>query len=448
MPEIDTFFSRDIYSVSRLNAEVRAALEGGFPLLWVQGEISNLARPSSGHLYFTLKDAQAQVRCALFRMKRNLLRFDPQNGQEVLLRARISFYEPRGEFQLVAEHIEPAGAGALRLAFETLKAKLAAEGLFDPARKRPLPPFPRQIGVITSPAGAAVRDVLSVLRRRFAAIPVLIYPTQVQGATAPAEIVEAIRLAARRGECDLLILTRGGGSLEDLAAFNHEGVARAIFDCPIPIVSAVGHEIDFTIADFVADHRAATPSAAAELASPDGAELGQRIRQLAQRMLRRERHLWNLRQTRLQHLTARLQRLHPERRLEQQQQRLDELEQRLERAALLGVARAGERLGYLHGRLVGRSPGPRLQHWERLHRDAARRLRHAVANRLQRQQQTLAALVRNLHALSPLATLERGYAIARRGPGGEILRDAAQAAPGDYLEVRLARGVLRVRVEG
>jgi exodeoxyribonuclease VII large subunit len=261
----DLDFSRDIWTVSRLTREVRAVLEGSFPLLWVEGEISNLSQPASGHIYFSLKDEASQVRCAMFRNKRLLLGFRPINGQHVLARVRVSLYEGRGDFQLVVEHLEPAGDGALRLEFERLKRKLAAEGMFDPALKRPLPTFPRQVGLITSPSGAAVRDLISVFGRRFPALPLVIYPTQVQGDGAVADLVEMLTLANRRAECDVLILARGGGSLEDLRAFNDEGLARAVRASAIPVVTGVGHEIDLTLADLVADQRGATPSAAAEL---------------------------------------------------------------------------------------------------------------------------------------------------------------------------------------
>lgn len=261
--------NRDVYSISRLNAEARAVLDGSFPLLWVEGEISNLVAARSGHLYFSLKDAHAQVRCALFRGKRQLLRFNPANGDLVLARVRVSFYEPRGEFQLTIESLEPAGAGDAQRAFEELKRRLDAEGLFDSTRKRTLPTHPRRIGVITSPSGAAIRDVLHVLRRRAPQIAVTIIPALVQGRDAAADLHAALQTAIARNDCDVLLLTRGGGSIEDLAAFNDEQLARAIAASPIPVVSAVGHEIDFTIADFVADRRAPTPSAAAELLSPD-----------------------------------------------------------------------------------------------------------------------------------------------------------------------------------
>jgi len=283
---METAANRDIYSVSRLNREVRVLLERGFASLWLEAEISNLAKPSSGHWYFSLKDATAQVRCCMFRQRNMMCAFAPRDGQKVLVRARIGLYEPRGEYQLVVDHMEDSGQGALKRQFEELSAKLAAEGLFAPERKRALPMIPKRIGVITSPSGAAIRDILHVLARRFAAVPVLIYPVAVQGAAAAAEIAAAVRLAGRRAECDVLILARGGGSLEDLWAFNDEALARAIVASPIPIISGIGHEIDFTIADFAADVRAPTPSAAAEIAVPDGAEWLTSLARLTHRLQR------------------------------------------------------------------------------------------------------------------------------------------------------------------
>src|ERR1700735_2355091 len=287
---METTANRDIYSVSRLNREVRVLLERGFGSVWLEAEISNFAKPSSGHWYFSLKDAAAQVRCCMFRQRNMLSAFAARDGQKVLVRARIGLYEPRGEYQLVIDYMEDSGLGALKRQFEELSAKLAAEGLFAPERKRSLPMIPKRIGVITSPSGAAIRDILHVLARRFAAVPVLIYPVSVQGATAAAEIVAAVRLAGRRAECDILILARGGGSLEDLWAFNDEKLARAIVASPIPVICGVGHEVDFTIADFAADVRAPTPSAAAELAAPDAAEwlmASQRLGSRLERCLRR-----------------------------------------------------------------------------------------------------------------------------------------------------------------
>ncbi|MGB7397419.1 MAG: exodeoxyribonuclease VII large subunit, partial [Candidatus Macondimonas sp.] len=291
-----------VYSVSRLNREARILLEGGLPLLWVMGEISNFSQPSSGHWYFTLKDAQAQVRCAMFRNRNQGLGLRPQNGMQVQVRVRVSLYEPRGEFQLIAEQMQPAGEGALRLAFEALKARLAAEGLFDASLKRPLPAYPHTIGVITSPTGAALRDILHVLNRRYPLARVVFYPVPVQGVDAAPQIVQALRLAGERAECDVLILARGGGSLEDLWAFNEEIVARAVRACPLPVVSGVGHEIDFTIADFVADLRAPTPSAAAESVVPDGSDLLRRFDQYQQRLSTLARHRVERAGTRLNQL--------------------------------------------------------------------------------------------------------------------------------------------------
>ncbi|MEJ2455788.1 MAG: exodeoxyribonuclease VII large subunit [Candidatus Thiodiazotropha sp.] len=437
---------RDIYTVSRLVRETRAVLEGSFPLLWISGELSNLAQPASGHIYFSLKDEAAQVRCAMFRMKRQQLRFRPANGQQVLVRARISLYEARGEFQLIIEHMEPAGEGALRLAFEQLKEKLAAEGLFDSEHKRPLPEIPRRIGLVTSPTGAAIRDLLSVLRRRFPALPVVIYPVQVQGEEAPRQIVRMLELANRRNECDVLILSRGGGSLEDLQAFNDEAVARAIHASRIPVVSGVGHEIDFTIADFVADRRAPTPSAAAELVAPDQMAWRQRLSQLAQRMVQvQSRHL-RQRADRLHDLQRRLQRQHPAQRLQQRAQRLDELAQRLLRSTDLLLLRHNRRLEQLQTRLFSHSPDKRLERLRISHQQLDGRLRASMQKRLETARNTLAQQARDLHTLSPLNTLSRGYAIVSRQQDGRIIRAATDVAPGEQVKARLSRGSLLCEV--
>jgi exodeoxyribonuclease VII large subunit len=446
-PTPDSMQQRDIFTVSRLNSEVRSVLEGSFPLLWVEGEISNLARPSSGHIYFSLKDPAAQVRCAMFRMKRQRLRFQPENGQQVLIRARVGLYEARGEFQLVVEHMEPAGAGALQQAFEELKRRLAAEGLFDTDHKQPLPLFPRRIGVITSPAGAAIQDILRVLRHRFPAIPVVVYPVPVQGADAPGEIAEMVRLADRRAECDLLILARGGGSIEDLMAFNDEQLARAIYQARLPIVSAVGHEIDFTIADFVADRRAATPSAAAEMVSPDQAEVTRKLDALERRLgLQMRQQITHL-SLRLENPGQRLLRCHPGSRLLQQQQRLDELEQRLAQGVRNQQRRIREHLSTLSARIQAHTPAHRLQRLQQRCDQLRQQLAQLQAHRVQRLGQRVAATAGSLHALSPLATLERGYSITRRLPGREVLLDATEVHPGDQVETLLARGVLLCRVE-
>ncbi|MBK1655376.1 exodeoxyribonuclease VII large subunit [Allochromatium vinosum] len=433
-------FSRDIRSISRLVSEARAVLETGFPQLWVRGEISNLAQPGSGHVYFSLKDAGAQVRCALWRSKRQRLAFGLANGQQVLARAQVSLYEPRGEFQLLIEHLEPDGEGALRLAFEQLKQRLAAEGLFEAALKRPLPPFPRQVGLITSPSGAAVRDLITVLGRRFPALPVLIYPAQVQGESAPESLIAALELANVRAECDVLILARGGGSLEDLNAFNDERLARAIRASGIPVVSGVGHEIDFTIADLVADQRAATPSAAAEQVAPSGAHLRERVATLSNRLIAAQRRRLDAARQRLNASRRHLSLLHPSARLQQQAQRLDRAEWRLRTLIANRISEARRRLQPLVERLERQAPAHRIEraHW-RLEA-LARRLHRAQYELLTHRRERLWRAVAGLEARSPLGTLSRGYAILTRLPEGEIVRDPAQVAPGDRLQIRVAGG--------
>lgn len=443
---VEESYQRDVWTPSRLNAEVRAVLEGSFPLLWVEGEISNLALPASGHIYFTLKDQHAQVRCAMFRMKRQLLRFAPQNGSQVLMRCRVGLYEGRGEFQLTVEQMEPAGEGALRLAFEELKWKLDAEGLFATDLKRALPAYPRQIGVITSPSGAAIRDILTVLERRFPAIGVIIYPAQVQGSEAAAEIEAMIRLADRRAECDLLILARGGGSLEDLAAFNDEQLARTIHAAKLPIVSAVGHEIDFTIADFVADRRAATPSAAAELVSPDGAKLDSQLQALGDRLKRRMQQALTHHATTLLHFDRLLLRAHPGIRVRQWQQRLDELQLRLQQTTAISQRQHAAVLNILMTRLTAMTPLHRLHRTGQQQQSLYTRLLNAIDSKVTNQHQKLAKAAANLHALSPLATLQRGYSITRRAVDGGVVRNAAEVRKGEQLETLLAHGRLTSKV--
>jgi exodeoxyribonuclease VII large subunit len=366
---------------------------------------------------------------------------------QVLLRARVGLYEGRGEYQLIVEHMQPAGEGALRQAFELLKRKLAAEGLFDSDRKRPLPAFPRQVGVISSPTGAAIRDVLSVLRRRLPTLPVVLYPAPVQGADAPARLLRALALANDRRECDVLLLVRGGGSLEDLAAFNDETLARAIATSAIPVVCGVGHEIDFTIADFVADRRAATPSAAAELVSPDRVELLQRLAGLAGRLAAAQRRSHQTRGTRLEHLGRRLSLLHPAARLAQRQQRVDELELRLRTRLGHRLQRLDGGLATLAARLQGHSPAHRLERAALGLHDWQRRLLQAAQRGLARRAERLARAGATLDAVSPLATLGRGYAIVTTHPAATLVRDAAAVDAGDLVQARLARGRLLCRVE-
>jgi exodeoxyribonuclease VII large subunit len=447
MASMEMTANRDVYSVSRLNREVRVLLERGFGSLWLEAEVSNFARPSSGHWYFSLKDAAAQVRCCMFRQRNMLCSFTARDGQKVLVRARIGLYEPRGEYQLIVDHMEDAGLGALKRQFEELSAKLAAEGLFAPERKRPLPVLPRRIGVITSPSGAAIRDILHVLARRFASVPVLIYPVAVQGAAAAPELVAALRAAGRRAECDVLILARGGGSLEDLWAFNDETLARTIAACPIPVISGIGHEIDFTIADFAADVRAPTPSAAAEIAVPDGEEWLASLSRLDQRLRRGMLRRLEAQRERLRWVIGRAARVSPMARLAQQTQRLDDLEQRLARALRQILADRRSALGEHRSRLWQLSPIARVRNSAARHAALFVRLRAAALVRVQQARERLSPLARTLNAVSPLATLDRGYAIVSLEDGG-ILRNAVDAAPGTIIEARLAVGKVRAKVQG
>jgi len=431
--------TRDVYTVSRLNREVRTVLEGTFPLIWLEGEISNLARPGSGHWYFTLKDEAAQVRCAMFRNRNMLVQGKPENGMQVLVRARIGLYEARGEYQLVIEHLEEAGDGALRRAFDALKARLDAAGLFDMAHKQAIPALPRCIGVITSPTGAAIHDILTTLKRRFPGIPVIVYPVPVQGAEAANEIARMIQLAGERAECDVLLLARGGGSLEDLWAFNEEVVARAIYACPLPIVAGIGHEVDVTIADFVADQRAPTPTAAAELVSPNQQEWHQRVLQLQTRLQRTATRLIAARQQQLRYVSGRLP--HPARRVEERLQRLDELELRRNHAMqhLLRHRRAA--INMMQERLQQFSPRQRLAQYRLHNHNLEQRLLTGLRHCLHHQQQQLQHLAHALDTVSPLATLSRGYAIVTAGDD-KIVRRAGEVSLGDAIHTRLAQGRL------
>jgi exodeoxyribonuclease VII large subunit len=437
---------RDVYTVSRLNKEVRLLLESGMPLLWLEGELSNFAAPASGHWYFSLKDSGAQVRCAMWRQRNSQVRFRPKDGMAVLVRARVGLYEPRGEYQLLVEHLEEAGEGALKREFEKLKAKLAAEGLFAAERKRPLPAVPRRIGVVTSPTGAAIHDILRVLRARFPVAHVLLYPTAVQGAAAVPEIVRAIGLASRRKECDVLIVARGGGSLEDLWCFNDERVARAIAACQVPTVSGVGHEVDVTIADFVADVRAPTPSAAALAATPDKSVWLESLGLLATRFGGAMSRYLRAQLQNLGGLAQRMQVSHPGARLQQHVQRLDDLDQRLRLALRASVAGNRQRLDTLSTRLWRENPRHRLEAL-RAHADTLnQRLSATIRATLTGLEQRLALAGRTLDAVSPLATLGRGFAVVTRVDDGALLRDAEQAPVGTEIEARLSKGRVRARV--
>ncbi|MDH5325039.1 MAG: exodeoxyribonuclease VII large subunit [Gammaproteobacteria bacterium] len=436
--------SRQILTVSELTRTAKISLEKQFSHVWLEGEISNLANPSSGHWYFSLKDTRAQVRCAMFRTRNRLLRFAPKNGDHVVVLAKVSLYEARGEFQLLVEHMEASGEGALQLQFEQLKQRLSDEGLFAAEHKRLLPQLPTRIGIITSPHGAAVKDVLTVLKRRFAAIPVLIYPTSVQGSNAVAELVRAIRRAQSAQRCDVLILCRGGGSLEDLWCFNTEAVARAIFQCSIPVVTGVGHETDVTIADFVADVRAATPSAAAELVSPDKIEWLETLQALQQRLQREFKNKLLYRKQQLEWLRKRMQ--HPARRLQTQAQRLDELEQRLLQSFSLLQQQNHTRLQHLSSRLELQSPLKRIPPLQWRLGAYGQRLHAVMAHILDEHRQQLGALGRALDAVSPLATLGRGYAIVRSS-NGTIVRNSETVKLGQSVKTQLHRGTLHCTVD-
>ena len=423
-------------SVSELNNKARRLLEMNFNNVRVEGELSGLARPSSGHWYFTLKDRQAQIRCAMFRNKNQALKFIPSEGMHLLVRGRISLYEGRGDYQLIVEHMDDAGAGTLQKAFEALKLKLANEGLFDATRKQPLPTHPQHIGVITSPSGAAIRDILAVLKRRFPGIPVTVIPSAVQGKEAAPQLVQAIEMAGRAKRFDVLVVGRGGGSLEDLWPFNEEIVARAIAACPIPTVSAVGHEIDFTIADFVADYRAPTPSAAAEVLSPDRQAWLDRLNLLNRKLFAMTRHQLQIKQQQLTGISKRLR--HPDERLRENCQRLDDLEIRLKHAMARKLERADNRLEQQQQRLLHQSPARRIETLKVRQQHLSEQLGNEMSRILEKQRTQIGNLSAQLHAVSPLATLSRGFSIVEKE--GQIIRDANELTSGDTVSTRFHKG--------
>ena len=434
---------REVLTVSQLNQRARHLLEDVFPQVWVEGEISNLARPSSGHVYFTLKDAGAQVRCALFRSSAARVRQALRDGLAVKVRGKVSLFEGRGDYQMILDTVEPAGDGALRLAFEALKDKLAAEGLFAAEGKRALPAHPQRVGIVSSPSGAVIRDIISVFRRRAPQVELTLVPTAVQGREATLQIVRALELADRQG-FDALILARGGGSLEDLWCFNEEAVARAVAACATPIVSAVGHETDVTIADFVADVRAPTPSAAAELLAPDSSDLQRRLGGLQRRLTLRMQHLLAARHLQLDGLRRRLR--HPGERLRQQAQRLDDLELRLQRATARRLQNAGEQLARFDARLAAQHPERLLVLLRQRLEHLRQRLPRAMHAGLRERRQKLEATVQTLQVVSPLATLGRGYSILL-DDRGRAVRRAADTVAGQRLTARLHEGELSLRVE-
>lgn len=437
---------QQIFTVTRLNSAVRMILEQDLGLVWLTGELSNLAMPSSGHWYFSLKDMSAQVRCAMFKGNNRRVPFRPQDGMQVLVQARVSLYEPRGDYQLIIESMQPAGDGMLALRFEELKRRLGAEGLFDEGAKRPLPREPRAVGLVTSATGAALHQGRVDEDGQVRGAAAQDGQHVVQGSAATAQIVSAIMLANRRAEVDVLIVGRGGGSLEDLWCFNEEAVARAIHGSAIPVVSAVGHEVDVTISDFAADLRAPTPSAAAELVAPDRSARAQRLVHLRQRLTQ----AMNRHQTAARHgfalLQKRLDHQDPKRRLEQQSQRLDELSARLQQLLASRLHQGERRLANLELRLQAKSPEKLLAAGKRRHQLAEERLHALIARRQDVAGHRLAMLSARLDGVSPLATLGRGYAIVRT-PTGEVISRAAQVNVGQPLVTTLAEGQLRVRVE-
>jgi len=441
-----TTAAKTIYSVSELTKKIKALLEETYPFLWIQGEISNFRMPASGHYYFTLKDANAQISAVMFRGQNKNLRFIPEDGMSVTGFGRVSVYSPRGAYQIILEYLEPSGVGALQAAFEQLKAKLSGEGLFDAAYKKELPLLPRKIVLITSATGAAVHDMIRVMQRRYPNIRIEIFPASVQGDQAVPDIVSAIELLNRRNDADFAVLARGGGSLEDLRAFNAEEVARAIFASGVPIVSAVGHETDYTIADFVADLRAPTPSAAAEMVVPVKAELENRRLQLSRQLAAGAYKLIDDRRRRIRQLADRL--VHPKRRLDDLRLRLDELSNRLQAAFQRRLGREKERLDWRTQRLYANSPAILLQ--ERRHRVAQlqQRLCSAANSLVRTRAMQAGAFNDRLNALNPAAVLQRGYSIARRRSDKCIIRDAAEVETGEILEILLARGKLTSLVKG
>lgn len=430
-------------TVSELNHQARHLLESSFMQVWVEGELSGFSRPSSGHWYFSLKDQKCQIRCAMFRGANQRIRTLPREGDQIRIRGKVTLYENRGDFQIIVEHLEPAGLGALQQAFEALKARLQGEGLFDPARKKPIPATPRHIGVVTSPTGAAIHDILTVLKRRCSAIPVTLYPTAVQGQAATADIVQAIDRAQRHGLADVLIIGRGGGSLEDLWCFNEEAVARAIAACSIPTVSAVGHEVDVTIADFVADLRAPTPSAAAEKISPDQQDWLRRLAEQQGRLGQSAHRLLQRLDSQLGHLSARLR--DPRRELLEKAQRMDELEMRLNKAISGRLGQQKQKTDYLLQRMSAQSPRRTLKTASEQTQQLEERLTLAARHLLRQKDERLQHIAQTLHAVSPLATLGRGYAIVK-DDNDRIVRKAGDLVTGSQITARLGHGSVSARV--
>ena len=442
---VELFADKRILTVSQLTGLIKGVLEENFEHVWVEGEVSNLAMPASGHLYFTLRDSGAQIRCVMFRASTRVLKFRPRDGMGLVVRGRLSVFEPRGDYQLLVEYLEPQGIGALQLAFVQLKERLAREGLFDEAHKRPIPKLPQRIGVVTSATGAAIHDILTVLNRRFANLEILFYPVKVQGEGAATEIAQAIRAFNQYREVDVLIVGRGGGSLEDLWAFNEEVVARAIYHSRIPVISAVGHEVDFTIADFVADLRAPTPSAAAELVVQSKCELAAELDTLLHRLEQEMR----LCLTTLSGKVAALSRSvrDPTTLLGHLAQRVDDLCRRQEGALRWWMTRYSDKFAMLRNRLHLQNPALEAARAEETLMALVARGEHALHRMLESCRERTAVGAGKLQALSPLATLARGYSIVRKVPEGEVITSTSQLSSGDRLDLVLRSGVALCIVE-
>jgi len=435
---------QDVWTVSQLSEHIKALLEARFEAIWVEGEVSNLRRPASGHSYFTLKDDRSQIRAVIFRSAQKLP-FDLEDGLHIACRARITVYTPRGDYQLIIDRVEPRGLGALQKAFEQLKAKLQAEGLFDEGHKKPIPFLPKRIGVITSPTGAVIRDILQVTGRRFPAVSILIAPVRVQGPEAPPEIIKAIDVLQKQRDVDVIILARGGGSLEDLHPFNTEEVARAVFRSPIPIVSAVGHETDFTVTDFVADLRAPTPSAAAEMVVPSREQLCRQIDGSYWRLLYVQRRLAARRRERVAEATRRLK--SPDRILSDFRMILDDHLDKLTLSMNRTFAGRSQDLRYLKTRLAQAGPGDRIEKSRMIVAHRQEQLVAGMRNRLKENRHAMDRHRIALQNLSPLGVLQRGYSITRRLPEGTIVKNVAILAAGDHINVQVALGNIRARVE-
>ena len=435
---------RKVYSVTELALNVRRQLEKEIGQIWISGEISNLATPRSGHWYFTLKDSDSQLRCAMFKNRNRSVRFTPEDGQQVLMRAKISLYEPRGDLQLIGEYMEPAGEGALQIAFNRLKQKLNNEGLFDEELKRPIPSLPHKIGIITSPTGAAIRDVLTVLKRRMPHVPVIIYPTQVQGEKAAKSIIEQLRVANEHAECDVLLVTRGGGSLEDMWCFNDEKLARAIGASDIPVVSAVGHEVDTSISDLVADLRAPTPSAAAELLVPNRADIAHKFQSLERRLVNEFQHKLQIQQARLDKLSAKI--VHPKQRLAQSQTDLERLTKLLNSAQKRYLENKRVSLESTRAHLTSYKPHKHLQQSKDKLQAQQKQLQQAVDQQLKEFRQEFVLTAQKLNNISPLATLERGYTLTT-DDSGKALRSAKSAKKAKVLVTRFSDGEVRSKPE-